>query len=35
MSWKTDTLTGWGRVLSGTAQIARPEKPSSIARVDV
>jgi decaprenylphospho-beta-D-ribofuranose 2-oxidase len=33
MAWKTDTLTGWGRVLSGSAQIARPEKPSAIARV--
>ena len=33
MAWKTDTLTGWGRVLSGQAEIARPEKPSAIARV--
>ena len=33
MTWKTDILTGWGRVLSGEAKIARPEKPSSIARV--
>lgn len=33
MAWKTDTLCGWGRVLSGEAKIARPEKTSAIAQI--
>nr|WP_323777335.1 FAD-binding oxidoreductase [Amylibacter sp.] len=33
MRWKTAELTGWGRVLSGSATLARPEKPSAVAAV--
>ena len=31
MIWNTLTYTGWGRVRSATAQVARPERSSSLA----
>ncbi|TDT75191.1 decaprenylphospho-beta-D-ribofuranose 2-oxidase [Litoreibacter halocynthiae] len=31
MIWNTLTYTGWGRVRSATAQVARPERTSSLA----
>jgi decaprenylphospho-beta-D-ribofuranose 2-oxidase len=30
MTWKTDTVTGWGRVLSATGEVARPERASAL-----
>ncbi|WP_380057104.1 FAD-binding protein [Falsihalocynthiibacter sp. SS001] len=30
MRWKTDTVTGWGRVLSAASEIARPERTSAL-----
>lgn len=30
MRWKTDTITGWGRVLSATSEIARPERVNAL-----
>lgn len=30
MRWKTDTLMGWGRVLSATSEIARPERVQAL-----
>lgn len=31
MSWKTDTYSGWGRILSATGELARPERASALA----
>ncbi|NKB27083.1 MAG: FAD-binding protein [Rhodobacteraceae bacterium] len=33
MRWKTETVTGWGRALSATEQIARPEKRAGLAEL--
>lgn len=33
MAWKTLTYTGWGRVLTATGPVARPERVSSLAGV--
>lgn len=33
MRWKTETVTGWGRALSATEEIARPEKRSGLTAV--
>ncbi len=33
MIWNTLTYTGWGRVSSATAQVARPERTSTLAAV--
>ncbi|MFV2053272.1 FAD-binding oxidoreductase [Aliiroseovarius sp. YM-037] len=33
MRWKTDSYTGWGRVLSATGDIARPERVSALTSV--
>jgi decaprenylphospho-beta-D-ribofuranose 2-oxidase len=33
MRWKTETVTGWGRALSATEQIARPEKRAGLAQI--
>ena len=30
MVWKTDTYSGWGRVLTATAELARPERARSL-----
>ncbi|QDC08922.1 FAD-binding oxidoreductase [Oceanicola sp. D3] len=33
MSWKKDTWTGWGRVLSATGELARPERSSALGKL--
>ncbi|GGA14206.1 FAD-binding protein [Neptunicoccus cionae] len=33
MRWKTAELTGWGRVLTGKAELARPEKPAALSQI--
>lgn len=33
MRWKNDTIHGWGRALSATSEIVRPEKSSELAEV--
>ena len=33
MTWKTDTYAGWGRALTATGDIARPERASVLAKL--
>ena len=34
MSWRPDTYTGWGRALSATGEIARPERLSALEALE-
>ncbi|MEM9435993.1 MAG: FAD-binding oxidoreductase [Pseudomonadota bacterium] len=34
MAWRTETYTGWGRALSATGEVARPERLSALAGLE-